>query len=600
MSGRSILALTAVLVALGIGYWLTGYTSKQAQIQEEAEKKLFTFKPDDIQSITVANRDEKPVTALRQNGAWSISAPYPLKADDARLKHVADTLASLASDRTLDVPASSLPEYGLDKPLLRVEFEAGNKKSHKLEIGGNAPTQDHRYARLDGGPVLLLRSEAIAELNVHLLDLRNRAIVDPGPAGVTRFEFAWITKDAEGKEKESIPVVAEKRDDGRWYLASPVEGAAEQDIVKNMASMLAAMPGRDYVDAPESLADYGLQPPKARITAWSGPHSPAQTVYVGGLARIGDKDGIYAKRGDAPAVFVLEPGFVQHFPQAPDAYLARTVLTHAAADIRSIHYKAGNNDIVLENDPKRGWRMTQPAIEKTDQAAASHFIGNLVSLPVLQFLGPSIDQGSLNPPTLTMDITVKDGKTFPITIGKPLQQDDYYAVQDTGVAVRVPANEVKPLLVEPFFFQDKEIFNFPEDKVSRIMLDLDGLRYVFERSGNDWLVREPANKRWASPNDILTLFHGINPVAAKGVEPAGTDPVRCGLDKPVLVIQATAPPAARDEKETTYGPLSVGVPSEGDSQQRYASVAGQPEVFRIPQPVVDSVRETLKGIRDAQ
>ncbi|MDX9973250.1 MAG: DUF4340 domain-containing protein [FCB group bacterium] len=599
MSGRSVGILTILLVALGLLFWFTKDAKEQSRIAEEADKKVFAFAPGDVQSITITRGDNTPVTARQQNGEWSVVEPYPLKAESLRLKRMAETIATLASDRTLDISPSDFPEYGLDKPALTLEFEAGGK-TNRIDFGGMAPTQDHRYARLDEGPVLLLRSEAFSELNARLQDLRDRSIVEAGPAGVTRFEFAWTSRDDKGNPKESVPVVVEKRDDGRWYMVKPVEGAAQQEMVQNLASMLAQMPGRDYVDAPESLADYGLAPQKARITAWTGPDSAPQTVYIGGLAKTGEKDGLYAKREDAPAVFVVEPGFVQHFPQSPDSYLARTLLTYPASDMRKLHYTAGTTEIVLENDPKKGWTMTQPAVEMTDQENASEFIAALKDLPVLEFLPSPPDPAMLEPNTWSMDITLKDGKTFPIVVGKSTAEGDYYAIQDTGMPARVPAKQVEDLKVEPFFFQDKLIFDFPQDKITRFVLELDGLRYIFERVGRDWLVREPANKRWESQGDMLSLLRALSPVYALGLEPAGMDPARTGLDKPVLTIEASAAATARLERDMVYGPLSVGVPSEGDSQQRYASVVGRSEVYRVPQFIVDAVREALKGVREAQ
>lgn len=600
MSGRHVAILGAVLAILGLGYWFTRYSEDRARIEEDAARRIFSFDAGDVQILSIAKSDSAPVVARRQDGQWAITAPHALPADQTRLERAADSAANLISDRTIDVPAEDLSQYGLDKPALKVAVGAAGEE-HTLEFGSAAPTQNHRYARLDGGPVLLLREVGFSELNLSLLDLRNRRIVDAGPAGVQRFEFVWIGRDDQGDTYESVPVRVEKRDDGRWYMTSPVEGAAEQETVNNLAGMLHLASGRDYVDAPESLADYGLDPPRARITAWTAPDSPPQVVYVGGAAKVGEKDGVYARRADTPSVFVLEQGFLEHLPQAPDSFLARALLTHPAADIRTLEYRRGDVDITLENDPDKGWRMARPAVEKTDQEAASAFINRIKGLKAIEFVR---EKGSavLEPRTLSLDFALKDGRRISIAVGQPAGEGAYYALQDTGTPALVAAANVYALEVDPFFFQAKEIFEFPQDKSDRIMLNLEGVNYTFERTGDDWLVKEPVGKRWEVPMDAHLLVRTLSSVKAVGVEAssAPADLAPYGLDTPVLTVEAVATSVTRGEGDRTYGPLTIGKPCEGDSQQRYATVAGRPELFRIPQSVLTNVRQALDGLRDAR
>lgn len=600
MSGKGILALGAVLAVLLLGFWLTQRSPEQARIEEDAAKRIFAFEGKDVAGLTVERAGAEPVAATRQNGGWAITAPHAVAADSARLDRVAEVLSQLVSDRSLDVPAEDLPQYGLDKPALRVEASAAGR-DYRVEFGGVAPTQDHRYARVDDGPVLLLRSGVFPELDLALKDLRNRAMVDAGPAGIQRFQFVWMGKDESGKPIESVPVELEKRPDGRWYVVKPVEGAAHPEAAENLAAMLYRMPGRDFVDAPEKLADYGLEPPKARITAWTAPDAPAQTVYVGGIARTGDKDGVYVKRADAPAVFVVESGFAAHFPQTPDSLLARTLLTQPALTLKSLHYRRGDIDIVLENDVAKGWRMTQPAVAEMDQEATSSFINALTRASVKEMLGAQVDPKVVEPRTFMLEYSLKDGRTGVLAVGPRHESGDYYALQDTGMPVLVSEHDVEPLLVTPFVFETKEIFEFPRDKTTRLMLHLDGVQYVFERSGGDWLVTEPAGKRWETQGDASMFLNAVNPVLADSLEAtsAPADPMKYGLDAPALVLEAVWSDPARGAEQQTAR-LTVGAPSEGDSQLRYATVSGRPEVFRIRQSIVDVVREALRGIRDTQ
>lgn len=604
MSSKGTAGLVALLVALSLGYWLTLRFEKQEKVAEIAAKRLFDFEPEAVTRLTVTQEGQTPTTGEKRPDGWVITAPRELPADGIQWSRMAILFSQLRNERTLEGKAGDLGVYALDTPRLTVEAATRDGRKIALAFGKLSPTQQFRYARMDDGPVFLVQDMAYGEFNRSLLELRNRHMVDVGPEGVTKMEFAWVRRDT-GTELnapllESVPVVVEKKEDGRWFLERPIQGAANPDIVINLAAALHMTPGRDYVDNPEDLKDYQLQPPLARLTAWTGHDKPTQTLYFGTTTNKGEEKGLFVKRADSTSVFTVPATILQFFPKSPDSWRERRLLTHLATEFRTIRFTTGGHEIVLENSEKEGWKLTQPGDKGTDQEAVSGFVAALKAIDADEFLSEPPPNTGLDAPQARIHMVLQDGSEHEIRFGNPGPEDNtMYATQDTGAVALIRGDWLRLLRLTPFDFQAKDIFKFSEASAVKVILRFDATEYVFERVDHEWVVRSPAGSRWDVQSDMKALLAAFNPVNAVDIEgqPESGDPARFGFDAPILSLQVVVEQPGGKAEPVTLGPLTIGAPTEGDSQKRYATVAGRQEVFLLRQKIVDDVREALTGVK---
>ena len=129
-------------------------------------------------------------------------------------------------------------------------------------------------------------------------------------------------------------------------------------------------------------------------------------------------------------------------------------------------------------------------------------------------------------------------------------------------------------------------------------LTLEDAAHVFVKGEQAWRVQEPAGKVWESQDDMRALLDAFDGLTSESVEAAVTPPDLSilGLDKPVLTVTVTTQNEAGTS--TTHALVSIGKICPDDNHLRYAMVEGRPQVYRVKQAPVSTVREALRGVID--
>ncbi len=621
MNFKTTGVLLLLLMALSSGYWgMTRYEAGK-QVHKEEAKRLFAFGPEVLREIEVRRIDEAPVAATQNNeGAWDITKPNAnIEANGIVWDRLGIALAGLANERTIVKNTTDLAKYSLDKPVLTVAAKTASGEEIQIAFGAVEPTQTFRYALTKDGTIFLAAQKAFQEMDRPLSVLRDPYVLSLGKDDVTRLEFArfWSGKapDADANRpdpgQESVVIVVEKAADGLWRLASPLEGLANQDVINELIKQVQFATGSKYIEDPKNLGDYGLNPPKARITLQAA-GKPPQTLLLGSLESTGDgkkAGGLYAKNAAYPAVLVTDPTVLNLLPRTPDAFREARLLSHTLLDVQSIHYVAGETDITLENNADKGWIVTAPPGVDTDQVAVSNLFATLKALQGRGFPGDSKPEFGLDRPVVMItlnylnntDSGLKD-KQPPaiIRIGAPTEDKmQYYAMQDNGIVTMLNQLDVTAITKPLFYFQKKNLMAFDKASVTRIVLTIDGTAYVFEKPRGKWLVKEPTGRTLDSPTDMDALIKALSSVTADAVESATppSDRATFGLDAPAASVAVTVSKGDSASEIATIGPLVIGEPSPDDSQARYATSPLLPGVYRVGQSLLDEIRESLKNIR---
>ena len=630
MSVRKTAMLFALLVILCLGYALMVHLERRGRNAQEVAKKLFAFPPEDIAGMEIARIGEAPVAAAREKDApWKMVKPNPaIEANQVLWNRVAAAFAGLANERTLETSPEEAATFKLDNPLLTISADTIGGQQARVHFGAVDPTQSYRYAQQENGPVFLAPLKAFQEMDRPLDLLRNPYAFTIGEAGVTRFEFSryWKKKgdtpaaETRAPGEESVVVALEKSPDGIWRLRSPIEAQANQERVNELIQNLQYATGRSYIDTPEALDRYGLEPAAARVTLFSGAGSEGQTLYFGGPEAGSDKKagGVYVKHAARPAVFVIDAQILTLLPKTPDALREARLFTGQATALRSIHYVTRDTDVTLDNDEQQGWKMTAPKVDDVDPLAVTNFIAFLKALEGHAFPGDRKPQFGLDNPMISIAFTFKpaangapaekDTPPSRILVGGPVPEtEQYYASTDTGIVTILNALEVSALTKTVFDFRNKKLLAFDKNGLAQISVDIEGVHYVFENprghSGGppagQWRLKEPADRSLGSASDLTALVDALSPLYAAALEneTAPADLAPFGIEAPVAAITVTTPGPAKDPaSETVLGPVKIGSPAADNSQQRFATVAGRPGLYRIQQSVVDTIREVVKGI----
>ncbi len=613
MKPRTTLVLAVIFGVLCFGYYGITLLEKRGEKRALEQDRLFTFRAEDFSRISIQQEQGAPVVASRNSeGLWQIESPYALDAYQELWNRVAEQLAGLSTQRVLEEKPSDLAQYELDVPRLTVIGETKSGEKIKTTFGMAGPTRKNRYAQVNDKAVILVNEDAFFELNRGLDLLRDFRLLSAGDARVRRVEFARYWQGTEShvseagieKGRESVVVAAEYSPEGGWRLVAPVEAVADQQAVERLVQRLKTEVCRDFVDEPRALEDYGLAPPRARISVFFEGESEPRTVLFGTTAREGKDPRIFAKRADRPAVFTVSKELERLFPASPTAFRQRLLLSRKPSDIVSIRFASGNDSFVLKNDDQKGWLVAEPQSQDTNQASVSVFIAHLADIEAVSFPEKTVEDVGLNNPLATFEIQYKDSETpGVIRIGEAVAETGLrYATQDTGTVVTI-SNEIGENLakITVFTFVSKYLLQFKPEEAQKVTLRFEGTDYEFAKATTVWRVVKPEGKIWAAQSAMSALLNALSSVRAEGIEHSEKpqDLAPYGLDAPILTVRVAIDPigagVGQDLPQVAVGSLADGGAS---SRERYATAEHRSEIFLVKQDLVDDVREALKSIRD--
>ncbi len=450
MKPRNTLLLALVVAAVAVFVWFYEIEGGAERAkQEEASKRLFAgVTAEQIQSIELRTEDGTTARLERAGDeGWQLVAPLAYPADRFAVDGVASALADLAPEVSFDTP-EPLANYGLEgEPAVR--FRAG-ETDHALRLGNTTPVGGNVYATDgEGKRVHALASWRKNALVKTLKQLRDGRVLDFDRAQVKGVTLA----SSDGR-------VVLARGEGGWRIAEPVDAKADGEAVEGLLSDLQYLRADEFVDAPASDAELGLDAPwlTAELVLESG--GPA-TLAVG--APRSDRRVV---RGTAGRVFEIASTRLDSLPRKLSAYRFTELSSFASEDAVSFELRfeepGGEPVSILGTNGEEGWSSAPEAMEPDK---ASRLVSELSALRADDVAADAMGDPEraalgLAPPRATLRVLGKpnEGHTggpvlAEVMLGVP-QADGRIPAQRAGEPVvywlRAGAGEQLPLSLAAF------------------------------------------------------------------------------------------------------------------------------------------------------
>ncbi len=187
--------LILLLLALGLGGFVYFYekgATQRLSVAKAKEQQIFSFEEEQVQSFAVKTK-EQTLEFERGSGksSWLMKTPSETPASDASVSYLMDLLKR-KSDRTIQVPAEQLREYGLDQPQTTIEVKLKNQETHQLILGKPGFNRSFLYAQADPPP------KQVGNVNVFLVstDFEN---------AVNRQLSEWKSEDTSKSDTSGEP-----------------------------------------------------------------------------------------------------------------------------------------------------------------------------------------------------------------------------------------------------------------------------------------------------------------------------------------------------------------------------------------------------------
>ncbi len=608
MRPRTTILLGLVFIGLVVAYMLTNVRAHRAARESWEAKRLFQFDPADVEKLSIQQQDADVIEAERaEDGAWRFTGAHSAIAPNGPLlDQFAAAVTAATNERPIAGQGADLAAFGLDVPKLVIRVTPRGSEPQRIAFGGLDPTQRHRYAQLGDNTIFLARAELFSALDRPFLDLRDRRIFTNLADGLTRVDYERLPVETDDetpldadikRHTTAIHETYEKNSAGEWRMTRPLDAHAWQARLELLERALQNITGREYIDDPESLGDYGLATPFSTLTAY-GKDGTNQTLLFGWLEENAENAGMYVKRTDQDSIAVIDGSMLVVLPREPEAFREKRLFTGDAKFVNRIRYRDASAEFELENDAEKGWRLVGPGADETDQAEVSLYIATLKTIEGDSFLAEGTP-ADFDPARISLELLFGDGRPpANIVVGGPVPAAasdpiEMYARQDFGAVTTISIKDFLALKADSFRFRVKTLFAFDRSLASEAEMTIDGKHVRFAQANGRWSVVEPADHRLELQTDLTDFLDALAKAEVRGAAgPAPSAEIQ-GTDAPILEVRINvAGPNAR-----TLGPIRVGNLTAPSSRDRFVTISGRDGVYIVDQELIDAARRCQNAIR---
>lgn len=248
----------------------------------------------------------------------------------------------------------------------------------------------------------------------------------------------------------------------------------------------------------------------------------------------------------------------------------------------------------------QGWRLTTPVAAPADEPALKTLLTALTGAQVqksLDDLPTDLAPFGLDKPTVTVNLTLKEGTVPPIHIGKNTQigAKAYVRKGDEPKIYLTAATISASLNKQPKDLRDKQLLAFQDGDVQRVDIARpDGTTTSLVHTGNDAWTLE-AGGLPADLTEVRSYLSSLRTTRAMDFpDDAPADLAKYGLAAPRLTITVTT-----GKEGATTQQLLIGGESSGEqTKQVYVKRADQPAVFTVGEWAFRSLDKDVAALRD--
>lgn len=315
----------------------------------------------------------------------------------------------------------------------------------------------------------------------------------------------------------------------------------------------------------------------------------------------------------------------------PDYVLAERPQTEDVVKVEVVRPEQPR--LVFEKEPaaeeavpgSEQWQMTAPLVTKVELYQVTNLTRAFAELESRGAFEPdapgqpSVAEAGLEPPTATVTLVDKGGKSYAFEVGKQvLMSTDTYVRAKGAQTIHISKRDLLPLVKKELKeYRAKRLVDLKVDEAVRLDMQYDGKSYDLTRGGDQqWVINAPArgSAEREKVRGLLTKFNALRVDDFTADAPESLAPY--GLDTPYLTVKVTtekrvAKPAPPTDPNTTTQPAEpqfetvtaeqsvlIGGPADLKGEKRYVKLADAPWVATIADTNVQGLVPNLKELRD--
>lgn len=294
-------------------------------------------------------------TIKKEGDSYRVTAPVAYAADPGNAKALFEGLGKLdVSDLVTEQPAK------------QTEFQVDDKDGIHVVVKHDAQVLADLIVGKSVGAGTMVRLPGKNEIwqangiNRYLVDKPAADWRDKSISTFTVGDAEKLNVTAKDGAKVALKKTGTKEgSEDKWQV---VDSSVKIDKLDNatangVVSSLSSWKANDFADGVK-LADAGLEPPALTITVGLK-DGKSITVLIGGKK---GEDEVYAKKSDAPQVFLVKKYNVERIAKAPIEFRDKTLCNIDGADVTEVSVAGGDKAYALVKSGT-DWKATKPKMD---------------------------------------------------------------------------------------------------------------------------------------------------------------------------------------------------------------------------------------------
>ncbi len=183
------------------------------------------------------------------------------------------------------------------------------------------------------------------------------------------------------------PPIRLRRSGSLWDLEAPLHYPAQFHAAElwlqslERAQWVVRLSEEELKRQGETLAAFGLQPPRIAVTLQQGEQS--LEIRIGNRLAVGQQ--CYVQVGDRPEVMVTDNQLAEVLPTTPSAWRDTALVPFTSIAISNkiafnrIEVRPASNGYTLQPDPASGWRITRPISARGDVTRINQYVRMMIN-----------------------------------------------------------------------------------------------------------------------------------------------------------------------------------------------------------------------------
>ena len=578
MKFKGTVLMAAVFLSLVLYYFFIDIPAQQKENSEkEQAEKILPLETEKVVEFSII-RNGNPITLKRKDpNNWGLTQPLSAPGDPTEAEAFISEIANLKKTRVVEENPNDYSIYGLDSPVIKIHFTFDNKIKETLLIGDESPMGGGLYFKRGSQPSVMMALASKTHFEKSVYNFRDKTLLSFSTGTIKRIKII----------RETNPLEFEKVDEV-WKISGTMGAKGDKDTIMKFLQSIQFSKIQEFVDEkPDSLEDYGLNPPKLKLVL-ENEKGATQTLALGNPKE--DK-GYFGKINDSSTILLLGSRLFETLSQKAVAFFDKKLLEFDESEILELSLRSENETIRIVRGENGSWAILSPIKAAADLSTMNSLLFDLKEAQITEFIKISLDIPEvfgLDTPNKSFTLKMKDGKTWTLQFGNHTSDGRQVFANRTGetTAFSISKEIVEKLFRSLYDLRNKKILEFESSEVNKILLTTPDNLFELEKNDSEWHLEKPEKLETQHiGHDLLWSLKGLE---FKSIVSPPLSEKLAGLDTPTFTISLWK------NDQVNISTLKVGKLFE--KEQEYIVQAGNQQYW-IKNKSLDSIPRTLGKFR---